>query len=183
MFFRLFVAGLVACGLVGCAQPNSNNNNSNSTPAGGARPLVVDAELRRELVSRMHIQILDAGRVDQTLMDATDNPAFYAIDGQLVPRADATARIVGGAAACSIRKRNFPLRNGQVIRPNDIKTGKSTKTLHWSSVSLTSADQSQAFVILCMQYNRSVTLNAMKVALRGMVKVNDHVGGHWAKRR
>ena len=158
--FILFalVASLLSFGCTDSSKKSNNNEQAS-------------IEISSKNVSSIDIKILDASRVDKTLLDLSDNPDFYAINGKLISKEDAVDEINLGQTACAIRKRNFPLTDGKDITLDTIKSGESKGSIFWSTASSVNSNQSVAFVIMCMQIDKPMSISSMRNAIKNFIEI------------
>lgn len=119
------------------------------------------------------IQIVNAASLNKIAADATDNPEFYAIAGQLVARAQAPDKVKGGAIACMSRLRGAQANSGETLIVTHLNTSAQDKSSnqHWVNFTSINADSKKAVAILCIKANSPVTLAEANAALAGHVQI------------
>jgi hypothetical protein len=131
-------------------------------------------EGKQSVKPKMALSVLDANRASQIVADDTDNPAFYAVNGTLVPRTVARKLVLNGAiVACMARVANAKFGKDEFLRVTHINAGPvdGGPALHFLNIASLNEYSQAGVALLCVKRGAAVTLDEARNALRGTISI------------
>ena len=133
----------------------------------------IPQETKIEELKSAKLEVVEPEKFGLIVVDSTDNPRFYAFDGETRPMKEALEKIKAGGTICMARLMNTEVKKGQVIELNSFKSGLQPKTnnLYWGTVA--SADEMSNTVVslTCLKMNSDVTIGDLTKAVHGIVAI------------
>ena len=134
---------------------------------------MIPQDTRIEDLKSGKLEVLVQEKFSLLVADSTDNPRFYAVDGETVPVKEALKKIKAGGTICMARLMNTEPKKGQLIELNTFKSGLQPKTnnLYWGTIAYSDEIASTVVSLTCMKMNSDVTIGDMTKAIRGIVSI------------